>query len=371
MNYYLDGGINMTGLRNTGNILPNPDAIQEFKVQTNSYNAEYGRFASGVINVITKSGTNAYQRLGVRVPARRADEREGLGLGAGDAAAQAQPVRRHARRSARARQDLLLRHLLRAAPDDQHVPEHRHRADRAGADRRLQRSRATLPTDPATGQTFVCNGVVGVICPNRLDPVAMKIINNYIPLSNVPGNIWQGYVPSPYDSDELLIKIDHQINAAHRFSGSYFLTDGHEHGARRARGNLPWASQQFNWRQHNVNLSDTWVISSNRINQAWFSFNRNFGGRLNLPATSLTDLGSSAVIQGAPSLPQITVSGFFTLDQRDRRTEGRRRLLLRPRRLQLDHRRARAQAGRRALATTRRSRTRCSTTTASSRSTTA
>ena len=67
VNYYLDGGINMTGLRNTGNILPNPDAIQEFKVQTNSYNAEYGRFASGVINVITKSGTNAYHGLGVRV----------------------------------------------------------------------------------------------------------------------------------------------------------------------------------------------------------------------------------------------------------------------------------------------------------------
>ena len=49
------------------------------------------------------------------------------------------------------------------------------------------------------------------------------------------------------------------------------------------------------------------------INQGWFSFNRNFGGRLNLPAASLTDLGSSAMIQGAPSLPQITVSGFFTL----------------------------------------------------------
>jgi hypothetical protein len=56
VNYYLDGGINMTGLRNTGNILPNPDAIQEFKVQTNGYNVEYGRFSSGVINVVTKAG---------------------------------------------------------------------------------------------------------------------------------------------------------------------------------------------------------------------------------------------------------------------------------------------------------------------------
>src|SRR5205814_113850 len=61
VNYYLDGGINMTGIRNTGNILPNPDAIQEFRVQTNSYNAEYGRFSSGIINVVTKSGTNGYK----------------------------------------------------------------------------------------------------------------------------------------------------------------------------------------------------------------------------------------------------------------------------------------------------------------------
>src|SRR5215831_12695647 len=60
VNYYLDGGNNMTGLRNTGNILPNPDAIQEFRVVTNSYNAEYGRSSSGVINVVTKSGTNQF-----------------------------------------------------------------------------------------------------------------------------------------------------------------------------------------------------------------------------------------------------------------------------------------------------------------------
>ena len=60
VNYYLDGGVNMTNLRNTGNILPNPDAIQEFRVQTNAYNAEYGRFANGIINVLTKSGTNAF-----------------------------------------------------------------------------------------------------------------------------------------------------------------------------------------------------------------------------------------------------------------------------------------------------------------------
>jgi hypothetical protein len=37
VSYYLDGGSNMTGVRNTGNPLPNPDAIREFAVQTNNF----------------------------------------------------------------------------------------------------------------------------------------------------------------------------------------------------------------------------------------------------------------------------------------------------------------------------------------------
>lgn len=311
VNYYLDGGINMTALRNTGNILPNPDAIQEFKVQTNSYNAEYGRFSSGVINVITKAGTNAYK--GSAFEYYRDGKMNAKDWGAVLATP---PLKRNqfgATLGGPLRRDKTfffgtysgLRQTTSTFLNTAIVPTP---LERAGD---FSQSR-TLPTDPATGQTFNCNGIVGVICPNRLDPVAMKIINDYIPLSNVPGNIWQGYVPSPYDSDEGLIKIDHQINAAHRLSGNYFLTTG-TNTVRAGSGNLPWASQNFNWRQHNVNVSDTWVMSDNRINQAWFSFNRNFGGRLNLPAVSLTDLGSAALIQGAPSLPQITVSGFFTL----------------------------------------------------------
>jgi carboxypeptidase family protein len=311
VNYYLDGGINMTGLRNTGNILPNPDAIQEFKVQTNSYNAEYGRFASGIINVVTKSGTNAYKGSVfeyVRDGKMNAKEwgsllatpplkRNQFGGTFGGPIAENKTFFFGTYSGLRQTTNNFFNTAI--------VPT---ALERTGD---FSQSR-TLPTDPATGQTFVCNGVTGAICANRLDPVAMKIINDYIPLANVPGNIWQGFLPSPYDSDEMLLKLDHQMNAAHRFSGNYFLTKG-SNTVKAGSGNLPWASQQFKWRQHNVNISDTWVMSTNKINQAWFSFNRNFGGRLQVPAVSLMDLGSKAIIQGAPSLPQITVSGFFTL----------------------------------------------------------
>ena len=138
VNYYLDGGINMTALRNTGNILPNPDAIQEFKVQTD-------RLQRGIRPLFQRrhqrhhqGGHEPRQRLGIRVPPGWEDEREGLGRGPCDAAAEAQSVRRNTWRSAAARQDVLLRHLLGPAADDQYVPEYGHRADTTGADGGLQ-----------------------------------------------------------------------------------------------------------------------------------------------------------------------------------------------------------------------------------------
>jgi hypothetical protein len=41
-------------------VLPPPDALREFTVQTNNYSAEFGHAAGAVLNVTTKSGTNAY-----------------------------------------------------------------------------------------------------------------------------------------------------------------------------------------------------------------------------------------------------------------------------------------------------------------------
>ncbi|HEX2341821.1 MAG TPA: hypothetical protein VHI98_15200 [Vicinamibacterales bacterium] len=40
---------------------PNVDAIQEFKIESNSPPAEFGRFNGGVVNLTTKAGTNAFR----------------------------------------------------------------------------------------------------------------------------------------------------------------------------------------------------------------------------------------------------------------------------------------------------------------------
>ncbi|HSD29044.1 MAG TPA: TonB-dependent receptor, partial [Vicinamibacteria bacterium] len=56
--YLLDGGDNTQTLRNYGNPVPNPDALEETRVISNNYSAEYGRSVGAIVNVVTKSGTN-------------------------------------------------------------------------------------------------------------------------------------------------------------------------------------------------------------------------------------------------------------------------------------------------------------------------
>ncbi len=53
-------------------------------------------------------------------------------------------------------------------------------------------------------------------------------------------------------------------------------------------------------------------MSSTTINQFRATYMRQFGGRVNNPTTSLGDLNSNFTIQGDPTLPRLTVSGYFT-----------------------------------------------------------
>lgn len=60
VSYNLDGGSNQDLMSNTNNPFPFPDALQEFSVQTNSFDTQYGTNAGAVVNVVTKSGTNQW-----------------------------------------------------------------------------------------------------------------------------------------------------------------------------------------------------------------------------------------------------------------------------------------------------------------------
>lgn len=314
VNYFLDGGTNMTNLRNTGNILPSPDAIQEFRVQTNAYNAEYGRFANGIVNVITKSGTNKF-----RGSLYEFIRNEAFNANEWGSRLEKAPYRRNqfgGTIGGPIIQDKTffffsyagLRQMTNRFLSGARVPS---ALERMG---NFTEPIGTTPRNPPGGQIVLC--APNIICPERIDPVAARIIQDYIPLPNMtlangnPG--WQGNIPTPYDTDEFLGKVDHQLTEAHRLTFNYFNTAGST-TVFPGNGNLPWATQNYKWRQHNVNVSDVWVINPEMVNQTWVTYTRMIGGRINVPDTSLSDLGSAFTAQGTPSLPQIAVTGYFTL----------------------------------------------------------
>jgi hypothetical protein len=307
VNYYMDGGTNMTGLRNTGNIAPNPDAVEEFRVVTNSYSAEYGRFAGGVINIITRSGAN--QAHGSLFEFFRNNDLNAYEWGA----LSATPLHRNQYGGSiggpiRKNKTFFfgtysgLRQIQSSFLNSAIVP--------TALERNGDFSQSKVqPVDPLNSALFPG----GVIPKSRLDPTAQNILARYIPAANLPASFWQGTIPNPYNTSEYLAKIDHSFTDRNRLSGTYFYTTGHN--SQSPGGNIPWSTQNFDWLQQNVNLSDTLSIGASTVNQFWVTYTRNFGGRHSTPEMSLGDLGSSFAVQGTPSLPQITVSGYFTLSQ--------------------------------------------------------
>ena len=57
--FVLDGGVDNNLLSNGVVYTPNPDAVQEFRILTSNYTAEYGRNSGGIVSLVTKSGSNS------------------------------------------------------------------------------------------------------------------------------------------------------------------------------------------------------------------------------------------------------------------------------------------------------------------------
>ena len=310
VNYYLDGGSNVGGLRNTGNLVPNPDAIQEFRVVTNSYSAEYGRFGGGAVDVITKSGTSRFSGSAFefmrhdKLNARRWTpggsslkdplERHQYGVTLGG------PLKRQATfffgSFSGLRQDSSVFRNSAVVPTD---------AQRAG---NFSDVTAQL-RDPITGAVFPGN----IIPLERFDPTARRILDEFIPRANLSGNFFEVEETRPVTGDELQLKLDHTLTSAHQLSASYFYSRRKDDQPLLGNGNIPWVRQELGGKQHNLNVSDNWVIDNTTVNTARVTYVRHFGFRVNTPDLALGDLGSQFSIQGPNSLPQITVSGFFNL----------------------------------------------------------
>ena len=310
VSFQLDGGNNTAGLRGTGNPAPNPEAIQEFRVLTNSYAAEYGRYQAGIVDVVTKSGTNQFH--GAVYEFFRNESLNAARWTPPGVASVKDPLDRNQCGAALGGPGQKDKTFFFASYSGLRQEETYYRntavvptsRERAG-----DFSQSTIrPRDPLTGQPFPG----GIIPTSRFDRAALAIQSQYVPEANLPNNFFEVSAPDPLDTNEATFKLDHYLSPSHSLALSYFYQKGTDTQPMSTNGNIPWVDRDFQWSQHNLNLADTWTVNSTTINQLRATYTRQFGGRVNNPTTSLGDLGSNFTLQGDPTLPRITVNGYFT-----------------------------------------------------------
>jgi len=304
-NFLLDGSPNNDSF-NTGFVLrPPPDAIEEFKILTHSYDAEFGRNAGSVVNVVTKSGSNNWR--GGAWEFNRDDSRQATNFFATTKPALKQNQYGGALGGPIQRNHAFFFGYYEGFNNRQGTTDNRvvlSQAQRAG-----DFSGGAVIRDPLTGLPFPGN----VIPTNRISPIATSILNQYVPLPNTTGN---RVVRSPdvLDTREQLgLRVDYRLSDAHTLLGRYMYA--HTNNVNPLGGsNFSPAGNTAVATLQDIMGSDTWVMRSNMINVARANLNRI---QASPNVTSGVDLSSVGFKYGgtnttAAGLPFITVTGFFT-----------------------------------------------------------
>ncbi|HYO80000.1 MAG TPA: carboxypeptidase regulatory-like domain-containing protein, partial [Bryobacteraceae bacterium] len=219
VNYQLDGTDHNDSYINMNLPFPNPDALQEFNLQSSNFTAEYGNAGGGVVNVVTRSGTNdfhgtlfEFMRNGAMnarnffAPTQDTLKRHQFGGSAGG-----RIIRNKLFFFGTYQQT-----ILRAAPAGRvtFVP--------TAAERRGDFSALDRPViDPQTRQPFPNNQIP----ESRLSAPA-RYFNERIPLPNGPGRqLTFGGAQQASDDFQFMPKLDWYVSDKHQISGRYFFSD--------------------------------------------------------------------------------------------------------------------------------------------------
>jgi hypothetical protein len=350
--FYLDGGNNITEMRNYGNPSPNPDAVEEFRVETSAFGAQYGQFSAGVVSVITKSGTNQFHGSLFEFN-RNTDFNANSWAPAHNAAGKIIVAPYHRNQFGGTvggpikKNDAFfffsyagLRQVTATIYTGAITPTANERLGDFTAD-------TFKVYMPGTSKTVLANGVnagpgcaANLIGPStaghciptsaldttvfNMDNIA-NTIGSSIPLPNISGGLkpatgggtYAGLIPIPVTENEYLGKYDQNLGSKDHVAATYFFSRNVLKN--NPGGNVPWTYNQVASNGTNINLSDVHSFTPAVANQAWLTFTRAAGGRTNPPVTgpasqTLTSFGSNFLLQGPVSLPNISLSGGFAPD---------------------------------------------------------
>jgi hypothetical protein len=342
---YLDGAPMNIAYGHIVSFVPSQDALQEFKVQTNNLSADFGRFAGGVVNFSTKSGTNTLHgsvfeflrnkvlnanaffnnASGVKTPAFTQNQFGGTIGG---------PVyipRVYDGRNKTffffSEEDFQLRQGVAFVTT---VPTAQQRLGDFSNIRNPDGSLATiydpLTTAPNPNQpgSYVRQPFPGNVVPtNRYDNTATKLLPLMFPFPNTPGNPitgtnnWAGNSSAGGENNELVARVDHSISEKSHLFGRYTYW-GNTNIAINPLGNGICADRcSEKYANNNVALDYVYTLNPTTIlsirgSYLRFAFNRN---PLNL-GFDVTKIGWPASLQSQiqfPSTPAPSITGYDPL----------------------------------------------------------
>ena len=318
------GGFNVNGMRNQSNnfaidgapnndtfntgfvVRPPPDAIEEFRIFTHASNAEYGRNAGAVVSVVTQAGSSRWRGSGWWFD--RDDALEARNTFAVTKPALEQHQFGGTTGGALFRDKLFgfgyyegFRNR-RGTTDTRVVPS---AAQRAG-----DFSVGAAIRDPLTGQPFPGN----IIPAGRLDSVAARLLETYVPLPNQPAN---RYTQSPDVVDRRHLyggRLDANLSSAHKVMGRVHAASTEQRNPL-GPANFSPAGNTATAGLMDAMVQESWVWGPTFYNETRVSVNRIDAHPTTTSGLDPRDVGFAIAPSNADALglPNIGVIGFFTL----------------------------------------------------------
>ncbi len=337
-NFHMDGAdINNFGsgsaanfVQQAGIAIPNPDAIQEFKIQTTLYDAGYGRDAGANVDVVTKSGTNQFH--GALFEFFRNDI-----FNANDSflkfAGQPRPAMKQnqfggtvggpllkdkffffvtyqgTRQVNGLSSSSLASNTLPALTNDRTSPT-------------LGAEFCNQPTQYG-GQQVACNG-------SNINPVALALLNVKIPngtyliptpqryglsATGQPVGFSTYSIPAHFSEDQFLINTSYVISEKHRLEEHYFRSADPQIQpfSTCTAGCTPGSGVNPDFTNHVATLKLTSALTSNFLNEAQVALVRNTGTLTTDATIPAAQLGITPSDPAYPLMPLVTVNGSFSL----------------------------------------------------------
>lgn len=309
-NYLLDGiDNNAYGTSNQGFAnqvaQPSPDAVQEFKVITNNYSAEFGRSGGATINVATRSGTNAFH--GTAYDFLRNTNLNAVGYLFGKPPLTfKKPTLQQNQFGATIGGPMIknrvfffgdyegFRSILHGAPTFASIPSLAYR----------QGIFPTAVTNPQTGKVYPANTPIPV---SDISPFALKVLND-LPTPTAPGesNNFQSSLLTRNYNDKYDAKIDAQATATQsaflRVSQRKVNIFNQPDISGPSGGNSNGFTRALN---QQVDLGYTWAVSASSILEGRFGISRTRAGK-QPPLIGGASEFSQYGITGLPTDPSLT-----------------------------------------------------------------